>query len=167
MRDQFLSQVRDLRAVFRLQPRGPSISFDLVELGAQRFVGRASFRQHSRQAHVLRFFLLERAQGAVEGRNKLVKGVFEIFEFVDLSAGVGQAQNLIFLAYPRTDIGKAFDRDVVAAVSVSGASRKIVGPGRVLSLRPKRSDNFAMTTPPNPNANDSPECARVERYDII
>src|SRR4029079_12619705 len=107
-------------------------SFDLVELGAQRFVGRASFRQHSRQAHVLRFFLLERAQGAVEGRNKLVKGVFEIFEFVDLSAGVGQAQNLIFLAYPRPDIGKAFDRDVVAAVSVSVSvsGGKIVGPGR-------------------------------------
>lgn len=43
---------------------------------------------------------------------------------------------------------------------------KLSGPA-VLSLRPKRSDNFAMTTPPNPNAYDSPECARVERYDII
>ena len=101
----------------------------------------------------------------LKGRNKLVKGVFEIFEFVDLSAGVGQevAQNLIFLAYPRTDIGKAFDRDVVAtvSVSVSGASRKIVGPGRAQfaakKIRQLRHDD----------ANDSPECARVERYDII
>ncbi len=38
---------------------------------------------------------------------------------------------------------------------------KLSGPA-VLSLRPKRSDNFR-----HDDANDSPECARVERYDII
>src|SRR5262249_539011 len=106
--------------------------------------------QHARQAQGLRFFLFERAQRAVERGYQLVECRFEIIEFADLAAGVGQevAQNLVFLAHARADVRQVFDADGVAAVPVSATAR-FVGPGPAFPAKKVRQlrHNDASPTP--------------------
>src|SRR6187397_2182854 len=122
---------------------------NLVELGAQGLVGRAGLGQHARQAQGLRFFLFKRAQRAVERRHQLVEGRLEVIEFADLAPGVGQevAQDLVFLAHARADIGQVFNGDWVAAVAVSAC--QFVGPRQAFAAKKVRQlrHNDASPTP--------------------
>ena len=142
--------------------------FDLVEFLAQRLIGCARFRQHSRQTHRLGFFLFKSAEGAVERRNQLVESLLEVVELADFSAGISQqiAQDLVFLTHPRTDVGQAFHRDMVAAVAISVCSsrQKFVDLGRAAlsakKVRQLRHDDAS----PTPETLRQPQTPQLRYY---
>src|SRR5664279_818074 len=117
---------------------------DPVEFGAQRLVGRARLVEHAGEAQRLRLFLLKCAQRAVERRDELVEGFLELVEFADLAAGIGQevAQNLVFLAHARADVGETLDGMMAAiAIFAPGADLTALAAEQIRQLRHDKAPN--------------------------
>ena len=89
----------------------------------------------------------------LNGCTILSKALFEFVELADLAAGVAQkvAQDLVFLAHARADIGKILDVDVIAAaIARAGLGCAADSAPGSPPLRPNRSVNLAMTNASNP-----------------
>ena len=112
--------------------------------------------------HRLGFFCSRARRVLLSTATGFLESLLEVVELADLSAGVSQqiAQDLVFLTHPRTDVGQAFHRDIIRAFRPSRLAPKVVRTYAAAPrpFRPKRSDSFAMTTPPQPQKRyDSPK----------
>jgi hypothetical protein len=162
----FARQLEILAQLFGLGFERRRLAFDLVEFGAQRFIGRARLLQHAGQAERLRFFPFQCAQRAIERRDDLVEGFLEFVELADLAAGVGQqvAQDLVFLAHARADVGKILDVDMVAvaiAALVAQAGRKLVG---FAALPAKQIRQLSHDNASNPYATENAQQCTLRYY---